>query len=151
MAVNIVTGSMLKGLREAGCRITTICKYKGYRHPLPLIGAKKLALDHLQEVHHLPQDCRTNSDSDDGTASWNESLFHNPIHNHWCRLFRSVPVSEGTHSKASHHQRIHMPVHMLWYQSRPPGTGLRPHHGSVHGVALTIHIKTRTSNRDALR
>ena len=28
--VNIVTGSMLKGLREAGCRITTICKCKGY-------------------------------------------------------------------------------------------------------------------------
>ena len=31
MTVNIVTGSMLKGLREAGCRITTICKCKGYR------------------------------------------------------------------------------------------------------------------------
>ena len=30
MTVNIVTGSMLKGLREAGCRITTICKCKGY-------------------------------------------------------------------------------------------------------------------------
>ena len=30
MAVNIVTGSMLKGLRGAGCRITTICKCKGY-------------------------------------------------------------------------------------------------------------------------
>ena len=29
--VNIVTGSMLKGLCEAGCRITTICKCKGYR------------------------------------------------------------------------------------------------------------------------
>ena len=31
MTVNsVVTGSMLKGLREAGCRITTICKCKGY-------------------------------------------------------------------------------------------------------------------------
>ena len=30
MAVNIVTGSMLKGLRGAGCRITTICKCKDY-------------------------------------------------------------------------------------------------------------------------
>ena len=30
MTVNIVTGSMLKGLREVGCRITTICKCKGY-------------------------------------------------------------------------------------------------------------------------
>ena len=30
MTVNIDTGSMLKGLREAGCRITTICKCKGY-------------------------------------------------------------------------------------------------------------------------
>ena len=29
MAVNIVTGSMLKGLRGAGCRITTICKCNG--------------------------------------------------------------------------------------------------------------------------
>ena len=31
MTVNIVTGSVLKGLREAGCRITTICKCKGYK------------------------------------------------------------------------------------------------------------------------
>ena len=30
MTVNFVTGSMLKGLREGGCRITTICKCKGY-------------------------------------------------------------------------------------------------------------------------
>ena len=30
MAVSIVTGSMLKGLCGAGCRITTICKCKGY-------------------------------------------------------------------------------------------------------------------------
>ena len=30
MAVNIVTGSMLKGLRRASCRVTTIYKCKGY-------------------------------------------------------------------------------------------------------------------------
>ena len=35
MTVNIVTGSMLKGLGEAGCRITTICKCKGYSATTP--------------------------------------------------------------------------------------------------------------------
>ena len=29
MALNIVTGRMLKGLRGVSCRITTICKCKG--------------------------------------------------------------------------------------------------------------------------
>ena len=32
-SVNIVTGSMLKGLCEAGCWITTICKCKRYYTP----------------------------------------------------------------------------------------------------------------------
>ena len=34
MAVNIITGSMLKGLRGAGCRITAIFNCKGYREYL---------------------------------------------------------------------------------------------------------------------
>ena len=43
MTVNIVTGSMLKGLREAGCRITTICKCKGY-----IIGERAKRARHSQ-------------------------------------------------------------------------------------------------------
>ena len=45
MAVNIVTGSMLKGLRKAGCRITTICKCNApinimHYAPLPPYGTR---------------------------------------------------------------------------------------------------------------
>ena len=40
MAVNIVTGSMRKVLRGAGCRIATICKCKGY--------TKVIFYDHYQ-------------------------------------------------------------------------------------------------------
>ena len=41
MTVNIVTGSMLKGLHEAGCRNTTICKCKGYGKLKKSFGLKK--------------------------------------------------------------------------------------------------------------
>ena len=43
--VNIV--SMLKGLREAGCRITTICKCKGYRGRLAV--ARKVIIGERSE------------------------------------------------------------------------------------------------------
>ena len=46
MTVNIVTGSM----REAGCRITTICKCKGYRSTGYKISSK-----------HDTTPCRTSS------------------------------------------------------------------------------------------
>ena len=48
MTVNIVTGSVLKGLREAGCKITTICKCKGYtRKMVPITGRASSFLEFL--------------------------------------------------------------------------------------------------------
>ena len=54
MAVNIVSGSMLKGLSEAGCRITTICKCKGSTRFFSKIASIFKKVLHLKDLNrHL--------------------------------------------------------------------------------------------------
>ena len=66
MAVNIVTGSMLKGLREAGCRITTICRCKGYQHSIVSVPTKSGWLATMGTV---------------GGQKWLSLVMHNTSHN----------------------------------------------------------------------